>query len=104
MDEARQELYSACEAKGVAITVMKPLGAGTLLKAESSPFGVAMTVPQCIQYCLDRNGVKVVIVGCHTVEEVLEAVKYYDVTDEKRSYAHIFSGRNTIHMTGRCMY
>ena len=104
VDEARQKLYSACEAKGVAITVMKPLGAGTLLKAESSPFGVAMTVPQCIQYCLDRNGVKVVIVGCHTVEEVLEAVKYYDVTDEGRSYAHIFSGGNTIHMTGRCMY
>lgn len=76
VDEARQELYSACEAKSVAITVMKPLGAGTLLKAESSPFGVAMTVSQCIQYCLDRNGVKVVIVGCHTVEEVLEAVKY----------------------------
>ena len=40
---------------GVAITVMKLLGAGTLLKAESSPFGVAMTVPQCIQYCLDRT-------------------------------------------------
>lgn len=104
VDEARQKLYSACEAKGVAITVMKPLGAGTLLKAESSPFGVAMTVPQCIQYCLDRNGVKVVIVGCHTVEEVLEAVKYYHVTDEERSYAHIFSGGNAIHMTGRCMY
>ena len=103
-DEARQKLYSACEAKGVAITVMKPLGAGTLLKAESSPFGVAMTVPQCIQYCLDRNGVKVVIVGCHTVEEVLEAVKYYDVTDEERSYAHIFSQRHAIRMTGRCMY
>ena len=66
VDEARQKLYSACETAGVAITVMKPLGAGTLLKAESSPFGVAMTVPQCIQYCLDRNGVKVVIVGCHT--------------------------------------
>ena len=50
VDEARQKLYSACEAAGVAITVMKPLGAGTLLKAESSPFGVAMTVPQCIQF------------------------------------------------------
>lgn len=37
VDEARQKLYSACEAAGVAITVMKPLGAGTLLKAESSP-------------------------------------------------------------------
>ena len=45
VDEARQKLYSACEAAGVAITVMKPLGAGTLLKAETSPFGVAMTVP-----------------------------------------------------------
>lgn len=62
-DEARQKLYSACENRGVAITVMKALGAGTLLKAESSPFGVAMTVPQCIQYCLDRSGVKVVLVG-----------------------------------------
>ncbi len=104
VDEARQRLYSACEAAGVAITVMKPLGAGTLLKAESSPFGVAMTVPQCIQYCLDRNGVKVVIVGCHTVDEVLEAVKYYDTPMPDRSYAHIFSAGNAIHMTGRCMY
>ena len=49
VDEARQKLYSACEAAGVAITVMKPLGAGTLLKADSSPFGVAMTVPQCMR-------------------------------------------------------
>lgn len=104
VDEARQKLYTACETAGVAITVMKPLGAGTLLKAESSPFGVAMTVPQCIQYCLDRNGVKVVIVGCHTVEEVLEAVRYYDVPAAERSYAHIFGTGSAIHMTGRCMY
>lgn len=104
VDEARQRLYSACEAAGVAITVMKPLGAGTLLKAESSPFGVAMTVPQCIQYCLDRNGVKVVIVGCHTVQEVLEAVKHQKLSDEERSYAHIFASEASISMTGKCMY
>ena len=103
-DEARQKLYSLCESSGVAITVMKPLGAGTLLDAKSSPFGVAMTVPQCIQYALDRNGVKVVIVGCHTVQEVLEAVKYYDLSNEVRSYSHIFASGNSIHMTGRCMY
>ena len=103
-DEARQKLYSLCESSGVAITVMKPLGAGTLLDAKSSPFGVAMTVPQCIQYALDRNGVKVVIVGCHTVQEVLEAVKYYDLSNEERSYSHIFASGNSIHMTGRCMY
>lgn len=104
VDEARQRLYSACEAAGVTITVMKPLGAGTLLKAESSPFGVALTVPQCIQYCLDRNGVKVVIVGWHTVDEVLAAAKYYDTPVQERSYAHIFGAGNAIHMTGRCMY
>ena len=104
VDEARQKLYTACETAGVAITVMKLLGAGTLLKAESLPFSVAMTVPQCIQYCLDRNGVKVVIVGCHTVEEVLEAVRYYDVPAAERSYAHIFGTGSAIHMTGRCMY
>lgn len=104
VDEARQKLYSACEAAGVAITVMKPLGAGTLLKAESSPFGVAMTVPQCIQYCLDRNGVKVVIVGCHTPQEVLEAVKHQQLSAEERSYAHIFASGATISMTGKCMY
>ena len=103
-DETRQKLYSLCESSGVAITVMKPLGAGTLLDAKSSPFGVAMTVPQCIQYALDRNGVKVVIVGCHTVQEVLEAVKYYDLSNEERSYSHIFASGNSIHMTGRCMY
>ena len=103
-DEARQKLYSLCESSGVAITVMKPLGAGTLLDAKSSPFGVAMTVPQCIQYALGRNGVKVVIVGCHTVQEVLEAVKYYDLSSEERSYSHIFASGNSIHMTGRCMY
>ena len=104
VDEARQKLYSACEAEGVAITVMKPLGAGTLLKAESSPFGVAMTVPQCIQYCLERNGVKVVIVGCHTPQEVLEAVKHQQLSVEERSYAHIFASGAAISMTGKCMY
>lgn len=104
VDEARQELYSYCESAGVAITVMKTLAAGTLLSAEASPFGVAMTVPQCIQYALDRNGVKCVIVGCHSVEEVLKAVRYDQLSEQERSYAHIFASGNQINMTGRCMY
>lgn len=103
-DEARQRLYSACETAGVAITVMKPLGAGTLLKAESSPFGVSMTVAQCVEYCLDRNGVKVVIVGCHTKQEVLEAVRHQELSEEERSYSHIFASSTSISMTGKCMY
>lgn len=104
VDAQRQKLYSTCEALGVAITVMKPLGAGSLLTPEASPFGVAMTVPQCIHYALGRNGVKVVIVGCHTVAEVLEAVRYYEVGEKEREYGHIFATSNRIQMTGRCMY
>lgn len=104
VDEARQKLYIACENLGVDITVMKPLGAGSLLTAESSPFGVAMTVPQCIHYALGRNGVKVVIVGCHSVSEVKEAARYYEVNDRDREYGHIFESANKLEMTGRCMY
>ena len=104
IDPARQELYAACENQGVAITVMKPLGAGTLLKAETSPFARAMTVPQCIKYCLDRQGVKCVIVGCANSDEVLQAVVYCSSTDEQKDYTHIFEGSNNIKVTGRCMY
>lgn len=43
----------------------------------------------------------VIYLPYHLAEEDLA---YYDVTNEERSYAHIFSGGNTIHMTGRCMY
>ena len=45
VSRARSELYRACDAKGVGIVVMKGLGAGLLLDAKRSPFGVAMTVP-----------------------------------------------------------
>ncbi len=104
VDEERQKLYNACENVGVAITVMKALGAGSLLDEKSSPFGVAMTVPQCIEYCLDRSGVKVVIIGCDNPEQVKEAVSYYNVSQSERSYSHIFASGKDIVMTGRCMY
>ncbi len=104
VDPTRQELYATCENQGVAITVMKPLGAGTLLEAETSPFGKKMTVSQCIEYCLNRQGVKCVIVGCSTPNEVLEALTYFTTTDQQRDYTHIFEGNNNIKITGKCMY
>ncbi len=104
VDTARQELYTACENLGVAITVMKALGAGSLLSEASSPFGIAMTVPQCIQYCLDRSGVKVVLIGCNNAEQVVEAARIYEISPKKREYSHIFTTGKSIVMTGRCMY
>lgn len=104
VDPVRQELYATCENLGVAITVMKPLASGSLLKAESSPFGVSMTVQQCIHYCLSRQGVKSVFIGFHAVPEVYDAIRYFDTCDADKDYSHIFVGNNNIKMTGRCMY
>ncbi len=104
IDPARQTLYSACEREGVGITVMKPLGAGSLLKAETSPFGKAMSVTQCNHYCLTRPAVCSVLVGCASPAEVHEALAYLSATDAEKDYAPILSGAGKIQMTGRCMY
>ena len=104
IDETRQRLYTACEASGVAITVMKALGAGTLLRAESSPFGRAMTVPQCVRYALDRSGVRVVLIGCRSPEEVLEASRYDQADPEELDYSTVLTAPEGFRATGRCMY
>ena len=104
IDDSRQKLYTTCEQMGVGITVMKALGAGSLLKAESSPFKKALTVQQCCHYCLTRSGVSSVLIGCHTIEEILHAVSYCNMTDSEKDFSHIFSGDHKIEMTGKCMY
>ncbi len=100
----REALYRACENKGVGITVMKGLGAGTLLRAESSPFGVAMTVPQLIHYSLTRPAVASVLLGLKTPAEVEEAVGYETATDEARDYARALMNAPKFSMKGKCMY
>lgn len=104
IDPARQKLYSACERLGVGITVMKALGAGSLLKAESSPFKKAMTVTQCCHYCLTRPGVSSVLIGCSNKEDFMSALKYTTATDEEKDYTHILSGTENVKISGRCMY
>lgn len=103
-DPVRQELYSLCEAEGVALTVMKPYGGGALLKAEESPFGAAMTVNQCLHYCLTRPSVKVVLAGAHDKKELLEAAAYCDATEEEKDYADLLSTCPAHPFTDKCMY
>ena len=43
---------------------------GQLLDAAQSPFGVALTREQCIQYALDRPAVLTVMQGAANVEEL----------------------------------
>ncbi|HIZ76970.1 MAG TPA: aldo/keto reductase [Firmicutes bacterium] len=104
IDPARQKLYAFCEQNGTSITVMKSLGAGTLLSATASPFGKALTVPQCIQYGLDRPAVASVILGLRNSEEVKGALSYFDTSAEERDYSYIFHDHERIVANGRCMY
>ena len=70
IDPRRQELHHRCEERNVGLTVMKPFAGGRLLDAEKSPFGVAMTPVQCIDYCLARPAVASVLAGYRNVDEL----------------------------------
>lgn len=103
-DPERLELYSLCESEGVALTVMKPYGGGALLDAEESPFGVAMTVPQCLHYCLTRPGVACVLAGAHTKEQLLEAAAYSQLPEEQKDFAALLGSTPAHRFTDKCMY
>lgn len=100
----REQLYKTCEAMGAGITVMKSLAAGNLLKAETSPFGVALTPVQCIHYVLTRPAVASAMVGCKTPEEMQTALSYETASPEERDYSEILSHTPKYSLKGKCMY
>ena len=104
MVPVRAELYRACAAAGVGITVMKSLAAGVLLDERRSPFGTAMTVPQCIHYALSRPAVSSVLVGMQRPEEVDGALAYERLDDTDRDYAPVLTSRPRFTLDGKCMY
>lgn len=103
ISEERVALYQLCQKKGVGITVMKAFNGGQLLDAAISPFHQAMTVPQCIQYALDRPGVATVLVGVTSVEQLRHCLSYYETSREERDYDFIgdLPRRDT---SGACLY
>lgn len=104
MDPQRQELYEACQRRGVGITVMKAFGGGDLLKADMSPAGVALTPFQCLHYALTRPGVACVMCGARSLEELRQAAAYEEATDAERDYAAAFAAMPKISWRGHCMY
>jgi predicted aldo/keto reductase-like oxidoreductase len=103
MDPVRAQLYQLCEQKGVAISVMKTLGAGKLLSTEHSPFKQAMSVGQCVHYALTRPAVVSTLLGCKSRAEILDAVKYLSMTDEERDYSDVIKTRQG-DFKGSCVY
>lgn len=99
----RLSLYQLCEQKDVSITVMKTLGAGKLLSKEHTPFARPMTVAECIHYALTRPAVVSTLLGCKSREEILDAVRYLDLSDEEKDYAEVVgSYKNSF--KGQCVY
>ena len=104
MDPEREALYKICEKNGVGITVMKGYAGGRLFKAETSPFGVAMTPVQCLHYALTRPAVASVMVGFDTPEHVDAAVAYETATDAEKDYASVLASAPYHAFTGQCTY
>lgn len=103
-DPERAQLYRACQSHGCAITTMKTLGAGILLRPELSPFGKAMTDFQCIHYALDRPAVASAMIGMKSVEEVARAAAYDAATPEETDYTDILRLSPNYSETGACVY
>lgn len=104
MDPIRAQMYAACEAAGIGITVMKPFAGGRLLDAEKSPFGVAMTPAQCVHYCLTRPAVCAVMCGIESVTQLEEALAYETADAEALDYASVLAGAEAHAWAGQCTY
>ena len=104
MDKDREALYELCEKENVAITVMKCYGGGDLLDEKLSPFKVRLSPMQCISYCLDRPGVKAVMLGIKTRAEADRAVAYERAGKEERDYGGVLSGLPRSNIAGKCVY
>ncbi len=99
----RMELFRRCEKEGVGISVMKPFFAGQLLSPEHSPFGVALSHCQCLQYAIDRPGVLVAVPGVQTMEHLDTLLHFLKASDEEKDYSVIASfTADTIQ--GLCVY
>lgn len=103
LDPKRAELYRICSAKQVGITVMKSLGGGKLISEKHTPFAKPLTVPQCIHYALSRPSVGSVMVGAQTIEEVLSAVRYFDVDEAEKDYSEVIATMKN-DFKGNCVY
>lgn len=99
----RYDLYCRCQREGVSITVMKPFCGGQLLDAAQSPFGVALTKAQCIQYALDKPGVIAVLPGFGNEQEMREVLACLDAPAEERDYSCL-GELAPDGAVGRCVY
>ncbi len=99
----RRALFHRCQREGVGISVMKPFFAGQLLSAEHSPFGIAMTHVQCLQYALDRPGVLTAVPGVQSMEHLDTLLGCLGATAEEKDYS-VIATFTADKIAGTCVY
>lgn len=101
--EERMALYRRCEAEGVGISVMKAFSGGQLLDAKTSPFAMALTEFQCIQYALDKPGVLTVLPGVRSREDLRRVLEFLNTSPEERDYS-VLGSVTPKDAAGVCVY
>ena len=100
----RAELYQVCKEKDIPLVVMKGYAGGRLLRDEDSPFGVALTPIQCIDYCLTRPAVASIMVGVKDIKEMEDAIAYETASLKEKDYASVLVNAPKNSYEGQCTY
>jgi predicted aldo/keto reductase-like oxidoreductase len=100
----RSEFYQTCLDTNTSLTVMKGYAGGRLFNEQDSPFGVALTPVQCINYALTRPSVKSILVGINNSEELDGALKYLTALEDEKDFSKILTTAPEHSFIGKCTY
>ena len=104
ISKERMDFYRECEAKGIAIHIMKSMAGGSLLNKETSQLKTELSVYQCVQYGLDRPGIATSIVGVSNMEELKHLLNFYDAKAEDKDYSVLNTLNSDFLTKGNCIY
>jgi predicted aldo/keto reductase-like oxidoreductase len=114
----KKELLQACVKHDVGLVAMKPYAGGKLLQKEKSVSlehwqtggpeaniekKSQITPIKCLFYTLSQVGVSNVVPGCKNVEQLHDALGYFDATDEEKDFSEIIADFQQ-YVTGECVY
>jgi predicted aldo/keto reductase-like oxidoreductase len=97
-EPGRQRLLHMCKGKGIGFIAMKAFAGGDIFKED-----IPVTPVMCISYSLAQPGVCTVPIGVKSLEELSQALKYFEATDEEKDYnPYIQEFRKDL--KGTCVY
>jgi uncharacterized protein len=114
----KRELLQTCAAHEVGIVAMKPYAGGKLLQPnqvmamESWQVGgsaieirkaATITPVQCLAYVLAQVGVSTVVPGCQNLDELAQALAYWDADEQARDFTAPLAGFQQA-VRGDCVY